>query len=554
MLFSSSRFQEIGGEVIEDNSSQSAVFLTSENQPIRKPKDILTSSHSHDRRLSINIYPAQDLGPAVDDSGVSLDPLIPYTEGNNFDLRGISNFLSSSSNQKMQCAALQLLEHAAEWQSTNFTECMSITFGPVAELVLDSRDIQVHCAALDTLKLFLASPHVIDIVKSAMPRGVVDTVRDDLNSPEPLVQSASVELLDTAARSEDILVRFAAAVSRIPSVLPSMPTATQITALGVLEVSAGSSTYELLKAVADAFQFLIQPLSSPETTVQIAALKVLEAGAGTKDLELARAVKTILPILTEMQSSGETDVSSAARKVLGVGSHNLLIGSTHDDVSKRQPPNDQGHRPISRTEDSSLFIEASTITPVKYFLRLIGRRYDQPSASRTSVVPTSEESSDGQSGVRLSFETNDSVTLVQSTTQTSNYSFNIDPNSVIKKHSFPDASGGLGDVYKCSLNRNARVEEVAVKCPRFPSLGKAEINKINHNLDREISILVKLEHQYVLPLYGTVNGFGPFSALVSPWMPNGTLDSYLHREDLTLTTMDKLHILKQIAEGLKYRK
>ncbi|OAX32469.1 hypothetical protein K503DRAFT_603519 [Rhizopogon vinicolor AM-OR11-026] len=312
--------------------------MTSENQPTLKPKDSLASSHSHDRRLSINIYPAQDLGPAVDDSGVSLDPLIQYTEGNNFDLRGISDFLSSSPDQKLQCAALQLLEHAAEWQSTNFTECMSVTFGPVAELVLDSRDIQVHCAALDTLKLFLASPHVIDIVKSVMPRGVVDAVCDDLNSPEPLVQSASVELLDTDARSEDILVIFAAAVSRISSVFPSMPTATQITALGVLEVSAGSSTHELLKAVADTLRFLIQPLSSPlsspETAVQIAALKVLEAGAGTKDPELARAVKTILPVLTETPFFGETDVFNAARKVLQVGSHNVLIGSTHNDVQK----------------------------------------------------------------------------------------------------------------------------------------------------------------------------------------------------------------------------
>ncbi|OJA20037.1 hypothetical protein AZE42_04469 [Rhizopogon vesiculosus] len=383
MLFSPSRFQEIGDEVVEDGSSQSAVFLTNENQPILKPKDSLASPHLNDRRSSINIYPAQDLGPAVDDSGVSLHPLIQYMEGNNFDLPGISGFLSSSTNQKLQCGALQLLEHAAEWQSTNFTECMSVTFGPVAELVLDSRDIQVHCAALDTLKLFLASPHAIDIVKSMMPRGVVDAICDDLDSPEPLVQSASVELLDTAARSEDILVRFVAAVSRISSVLPSMPTATQITALGVLEVSAGSSTYELLKAVAETFQFLIRLLSSPETTVQIATLKVLEAGAGTKDPELARAVKTILPVLTEMQSSGETDVSNAARKVLGVGSHNVLIGSTHDDVSnrrdinmalpsintfgrvqqfirrvisssnsERQAPNDQVHLPTSGTEDS----------------------------------------------------------------------------------------------------------------------------------------------------------------------------------------------------------
>ncbi|OJA21146.1 hypothetical protein AZE42_10004 [Rhizopogon vesiculosus] len=112
-------------------------------------------------------------------------------------------------------------------------------------------------------------------------------------------------------------------------------------------------------------------------------------------------------------------------------------------------------------------------TSGKYFLRLIGlaprdQTYigapdNQPSAGRASIVPTSEGSSDDQSGVRLSSETDDSrgASLVQRTTsQTSNRSFDIDPNSVIKKHSFPDASGGLGDVYKCSLNRNASLEEV----------------------------------------------------------------------------------------------
>ncbi|OAX31853.1 hypothetical protein K503DRAFT_777229 [Rhizopogon vinicolor AM-OR11-026] len=65
-----------------------------------------------------------------------------------------------------------------------------------------------------------------------------------------------------------------------------MPTETQVTALRVLEVCAGSSTPELVKAVADTFQSLIVLLSSPETTVQIATLKVLEVGARTKDPKL----------------------------------------------------------------------------------------------------------------------------------------------------------------------------------------------------------------------------------------------------------------------------
>ncbi|OJA14938.1 hypothetical protein AZE42_09378 [Rhizopogon vesiculosus] len=208
------------------------------------------------------MHPVQDFGPTIDDSDeytASLRPLIKYTEGNHFDLRGISGFLSSP-DPILQCAALQLLEHAAEWESTNFTKCMSETFGPVADL-LDSKNFQVHCAALDTLKPFLESPHAADTIKSMLPR-IIDAVLDSLNSPGPLVQLATVEMLDAAARSEEILVEFSAAVSRIPSVLPSMPTSTQVIALKVLEVSAGSSTRELVKAVADTVQSLIQPLSS----------------------------------------------------------------------------------------------------------------------------------------------------------------------------------------------------------------------------------------------------------------------------------------------------
>ncbi|KAG2106086.1 kinase-like domain-containing protein [Suillus cothurnatus] len=72
------------------------------------------------------------------------------------------------------------------------------------------------------------------------------------------------------------------------------------------------------------------------------------------------------------------------------------------------------------------------------------------------------------------------------------------------------------------------------------------------NLDREIAIWAILEHQYVLSLHGTVTGFGPFRALVSPWMSNGTLNSYLNRGYATLTTTDKLLIVRQITEGLKY--
>ncbi|OJA11920.1 hypothetical protein AZE42_06146 [Rhizopogon vesiculosus] len=73
-------------------------------------------------------------------------------------------------------------------------------------------------------------------------------------------------------------------------------------------------------------------------------------------------------------------------------------------------PNDQGHRPTSGTEDSSLCIEASTI---------------------------------------------------------------------IRQSKYAIASGGLGDVYKCTWNCDTGSDEVAVKSPRFGVLSKTEAIKIN---------------------------------------------------------------------------
>ncbi|KAG1749418.1 kinase-like domain-containing protein [Suillus lakei] len=145
----------------------------------------------------------------------------------------------------------------------------------------------------------------------------------------------------------------------------------------------------------------------------------------------------------------------------------------------------------------------------------------------------------------------------------------IKPSDIIRHTSYPTASGGLGDVYRCTWNCGARSEEVAVKSPRFPNLSESEVVKIDKNLDREICIWAALKHQYVLPLHGTVEEFGPFRALVSPWMPNGTLDSYLKHVPETLSMMDRLRLvssiceaeygnllrlqqLKQITEGLQY--
>ncbi|KAJ8588642.1 kinase-like protein [Rhizopogon salebrosus TDB-379] len=104
----------------------------------------------------------------------------------------------------------------------------------------------------------------------------------------------------------------------------------------------------------------------------------------------------------------------------------------------------------------------------------------------------------------------------------------IDPTTIIRQSSYPTASGNLGDVYRCMWNS----DEVAVKSIRFPNLSDDQSAKIDKILDREIDIWAILEHEYVLPFHGTVEGFGPFRALVFPWMPNGNLGSYLERAGL----------------------
>jgi hypothetical protein len=68
------------------------------------------------------------------------------------------------------------------------------------------------------------------------------------------------------------------------------------------------------------------------------------------------------------------------------------------------------------------------------------------------------------------------------------------------------------------------------------------------NLDRELTIWAVLEHRYVLRMYGTVRGFGFFRAIVTPWMPNGTLNDYLHRADLT--AMDSLSLVSLFARSV----
>jgi hypothetical protein len=55
---------------------------------------------------------------------------------------------------------------------------------------------------------------------------------------------------------------------------------------------------------------------------------------------------------------------------------------------------------------------------------------------------------------------------------------------------------------------------------------------------------LKLEHENIVPLWGVTNDFGSLPALVSPWLENGALTGYLHREHKILSCSKKVVLVR----------
>ncbi|KAG1845633.1 kinase-like domain-containing protein [Suillus tomentosus] len=146
----------------------------------------------------------------------------------------------------------------------------------------------------------------------------------------------------------------------------------------------------------------------------------------------------------------------------------------------------------------------------------------------------------------------------------------IPPTSIRKQSEYPTSSGGLGDIWRCSRmidststevhmmspsgcesRRLISVGQVAVKAIRITDVrNKEAVQKAKKRLRREVAVWARLRHAHVLTLHGTVSGFGQLPALVSEWMHNGALDGYLERTSLTMG--QKLKLLKQVVDGLRY--
>ncbi|KAG2342550.1 kinase-like protein [Suillus weaverae] len=67
---------------------------------------------------------------------------------------------------------------------------------------------------------------------------------------------------------------------------------------------------------------------------------------------------------------------------------------------------------------------------------------------------------------------------------------------------------------------------------------------------RELLVWIRLKHATIVPLLGTATVESPFPALISQWMPSGTL--YMYSKQVTLTVSAKVELVMGVADGLNY--
>ncbi|KAG0700572.1 kinase-like domain-containing protein [Suillus ampliporus] len=110
------------------------------------------------------------------------------------------------------------------------------------------------------------------------------------------------------------------------------------------------------------------------------------------------------------------------------------------------------------------------------------------------------------------------------------------------------AEGNFADIFKSRWNSPSDSSSVAVKVIRV----QHDLRNLTVDLRREIKVWGRLQDHHILPLLGLVHGYGPLPALVSPWMDNGNLISFLRGRHNTLRRRERLRLLQDIASALQY--
>lgn len=127
--------------------------------------------------------------------------------------------------------------------------------------------------------------------------------------------------------------------------------------------------------------------------------------------------------------------------------------------------------------------------------------------------------------------------------------------SVSKESPHPIAHGSFGDVWKCTYiasNRQGLPVEVAVKAIRIDVAGDDSRVRLTQRFLDNFHARKRLHHENILPLLGFSYEFGPLPAMVSPWIHNGSLTTYLEHYFTELNIEQKLRILRQVAAATSY--
>ena len=66
-------------------------------------------------------------------------------------------------------------------------------------------------------------------------------------------------------------------------------------------------------------------------------------------------------------------------------------------------------------------------------------------------------------------------------------------------------------------------------------------------LRREIRVWSCLKHENVLPLLGVTSDFGPYTAMVCPWIATGSLYHFLGDNKEALTMSNRLKIVRPLT-------
>ncbi|KAH0830106.1 WD40-repeat-containing domain protein [Lanmaoa asiatica] len=228
-----------------------------------------------------------------------------------------------------------------------------------------------------------------------------------------------------------------------------------------------------------------------------------------------------------------------------------------------------GSHVISGVEDSAVYI-----WPIQGNLA----RVEEP-ASQSTIEIVAIDNDDNPEGITTNLGISTSLQGEGPDLNTEKRFPNDLTNQITRDGHDPVASGGFADIYRGIFRENGESIKVAIKAiktysgeddgfakkqkvmhrsfPSGPAISHLSshgrlTSRFSQRLRREIKVWLNLKHVSVLPLLGTTMGFGRFPAMVCPWVENGALTSYLEDRHDSLSVVEILGLLNNVASGLQY--